>query len=267
LYYELYIDSLFLVDFVMNFYLLNLTGKIQRRTVTCLRCIVGAAYGSTIYCVVFIMPAFSMPVKIFVGSVISIIGMAFFTFNCKSIRHLIKVIPSMAIVMLIMGGIFFVLTEKSVFGALFRADLPGVVAVGIVIYGICNIIVAKIRKMPQMVCSVKLETDMGKIEVNALIDTGNLLIEPISKKPVSVLDENSMRALFGGELPEYYRVVPYTSVGRKHGLLKCFEIPRILVDVQEEEKIYEKVLVACSEEFSSDDNYMILNPRLFNKEE
>ena len=128
-------------------------------------------------------------------------------------------------------------------------------------------IIKKVKSSPQTVCEVILETEYEKLKVDALIDTGNLLIEPISKKPVSVLDENSIKRLFGGELPQYYRVVPYTSIGRKNGILKCFEIPRISVVFRDEERFYENVLIACGEELAASEGYMILNPQLINKEE
>ena len=267
MYYELYIDSLFLTDFVMNFFLLKLTGKILRRSVTRFRYALGAAYGAVIYCTVFIVSIFSWYIRLLIGAIISLIGMILFVFKCKSIRQIWDVVRSMAIVMLIMGGIFFVFTQKFTFITNVLGELPGTVAVGVIGYTICNISITKMRKLPQPMCEVELITDMGSVKVNGLIDTGNLLIEPISQKPVSVLDENSLKILFGGQLPEYYRVVPYTSIGRKSGLMKCFEIPRVLIDIYDEHRTYEKVFVACGEELAPGDRCMIINPRVFDREE
>ena len=251
----------------MNFFLLSLTNKVLRRTATCLRRMTGALYGAVIYCMMFVTPVFTLLVRLVVGGAFALLGMAYITFNCKSVRQIVKVIPTMAVVMLIMGGIFFVLAGKLTFITSVAGGLPAAVAIGGAVYIICDIIVVKIRKLPQPICKVELITDCGKVEVNALIDTGNLLVEPISQRPVSVLDEGSLRRAFGGELPEYYRVVPYTSIGRKKGILKCFEVSGVLINTQEEKRVYEKVLVACGDEHTLSGSCMILNPRLFNKEE
>lgn len=267
MYYELYIDSLFFMDFIMNFFMLCLTNKIQGRTATRLRCIAGAAYGAGIYCAIFVIPVFSLSVRLAIGFVISALGMVQVTFKCKNFRQIIKRIPSIAVGMLFGGGTFFLIKEKTDYFSRGMSSFISTLLLVMTAYALGGFAIKRLNKPSQTVCRVMLEGEKEKFKVNALIDTGNLLIEPISKKPVSVLDENSIKRLFGGELPTYYRVVPYTSVGRKNGLLKCYEIPKISIELHEEEKNYEKVLIACSEELVSSDGYMILNPRLINKEE
>lgn len=267
MYYELYIDSLFFTDFIMNLFLLCLTNKIKGRTATGLRCIAGAACGAGIYCAVFIIHIFPLSVRLAIGFVISLLGMVQITFKCKNFRQIIKMTPPIVGTMIFLGGGFFFLKEKTAFIGGTMGGFISTLLLGLIAYALGGIILKKIKNSPQTVCEVILETELEKLKVNALIDTGNLLIEPISKNPVSVLDESSIKRLFGGELPQYYRVVPYTSIGRKNGLLKCFEIPKISVVFRDEERFYEKVLVACGEELGTRENYMILNPRLINKEE
>lgn len=267
LYYELYIDSLFFTDFIMNFFLLCLTNKMQGRTATGPRCIAGAACGAGIYCAVFIIPVLSLSVRLAIGLVVSLLGMVQVTFKCKGIRQIIKMTPPIAGAMLFLGGGFLLLKEKTAFIGGIKGGFISTLLLGLIAYVLGGIVLKKIKRSPQTFCEVILETECEKIKVNALIDTGNLLIEPISKKPVSVLDENSIKRLFGGVLPQYYRVVPYTSIGRKNGILKCFEIPKISVVFRDEEKFYEKVLIACGEELDTSESYMILNPRLISKEE
>ena len=113
-------------------------------------------------------------------------------------------------------------------------------------------IIEKSKRKKEISCRVCLQREDIKIEVEALLDTGNSLQEPISKKPVSILDITAARQLFGGCLPEFYRAV-----------LKGFEVPKMWVWYQDRKEEYENVYVACSEEYAPGEGFrMILNPRL-----
>ena len=66
--YEIYIDSLFLLDFAMNLYLLLLVNRSLNHTATWKRLLAGAAFGGAGYCLMFFLPFSYVPVKIlFVG--------------------------------------------------------------------------------------------------------------------------------------------------------------------------------------------------------
>lgn len=64
--------------------------------------------------------------------------------------------------------------------------------------------------------------------LNALIDTGNRLTEPLSGQPVLIANANLLR----GVLPQTgYRQVAYGSIGGK-GLLHCFRPDRVYISFQ-----------------------------------
>ena len=56
MYYELYIDVFFLVNFMMDYLLLRLTGKMMKCSATHGRIIAGAAAGSLCTCAVMVIP-------------------------------------------------------------------------------------------------------------------------------------------------------------------------------------------------------------------
>ncbi len=266
MYYELYLDSLFFADFIMNFYLLGLTNRIRGRSATRLRRFAGAAYGAGIYCMIFFLPPGWAVGKILAGLVLSGVGMTVITFPAKSPSQIGKTILTMAGAAFFMGGIYLFLKDRV---CVFKEGgiLKGVVLGGAA-YGAGCFLLEKSKRKISPECSVILQGTKGNITVEALLDTGNSLTEPVSGRPVSILDEKTLQDLFGGQLPEYYRVVPFASIGKKKGLLKCFEIPKIWVTYQENERVYEKVLVACSEEFAPKEGFrMLLNPRLIKNQE
>ena len=101
-----------------------------------------------------------------------------------------------------------------------------------------------------------------EIELKALRDTGNSLVEPMTGKPVSIVEKNAVNQ-FKNETIKYL-LVPYNSVGKKHGLLEAFIADKISVNGIEIEKA---IIGIYNGKLSQNNKYeMILNPNLFEKE-
>lgn len=263
MYYELYLDSLFFMDFAMNVFLLYLVKRVGRYTVTYLQILLGAIYGAGVYCMMFFLPFGKAAFKIAVGIILSVCGMTQITFRCKTLTQFKGMSGTMISMAFFMGGISLFLQESVYFFCKVRGSVLSAVVLGAAACFLGSRMIEKGKEKQTLFCRVILQGDRQKVSVDALIDTGNSLTEPVSGKPVSVLEYETMKALFEGRLPEYYRVVPFTSIGKKKGMLKCFEIPKMWIEYQDCERVYERVLVACSEEYVCREGYrMILNPRL-----
>lgn len=116
------------------------------------------------------------------------------------------------------------------------------------------------------VCRATLICGGNSLAVNALIDSGNSLIEPVSGKPVSVVDEKIFRALWSDESPGF-RAIPYHSIGRKHGILQGYLLPELQLEIDGMRRVFYEIYVAVSTEQISDDAAadsvkMIINPLL-----
>ena len=101
-------------------------------------------------------------------------------------------------------------------------------------------------------------------KLRALVDSGNGLTEPISKKPVSIVEEaalESYRKLF---CEEKFRLVPFHSVGREHGMLEAYFIEKMEIRNEGENIIVQNPIIAITKErISVNGNYhMILNPNI-----
>jgi hypothetical protein len=107
------------------------------------------------------------------------------------------------------------------------------------------------------------------IRVQALVDTGNHLTDPISGKPVSIISEKLSRCLTGCFVPEKYHVIPYHSVGRDRGVLNAYELPELIVEDCGQQIRKEGAIVAiCDTGIPEDSIYqMILHPRLLKIQE
>ena len=85
--YELYADSLLLLNFVMNLYLLILVDRSTLRTATGRRLLLGAAFGAVCYFLPFIWAA--PPVlKLSVGFLAGTAGMLLLAFPVKGFSRL-----------------------------------------------------------------------------------------------------------------------------------------------------------------------------------
>lgn len=108
---------------------------------------------------------------------------------------------------------------------------------------------------------------LGKDEkcvVNALIDSGNSLIEPISKTPVSLVEEKAIIPYKTYLHKENFRVIPYHSVGNAHGILEAYFIEKMEIKKDGERIIIQKPLIAITKEMiSANERYqMILHPTI-----
>lgn len=108
-------------------------------------------------------------------------------------------------------------------------------------------------------------TEQGKqIEVMALLDTGNYLKEPFSKKPVSIVNKEQLEELWKIRRPEKCKVIPFYSVGKEHGILHGMEVERIdIYDGEECVSIHRPIVAVYEGMLSQNKKYqMILHREL-----
>lgn len=264
MYYELYLDSLFFMDFLMNLFLLYLVNKIHIGTVTFMRIILASLYGAVIYCTLFFLPGKWMILKITVGLLISGLGMSYIAFRCNTFSQFISSFALLIEMAFLEGGIFLLIRNQILHIHGEEQNFWQVILVGTISFWIAFHIISTYMKKKKPYCRVIFLLQDGKeFRVNALVDSGNLLIEPISGKPVSVLKDDILKKVFNGEIPEYYRVVPYSSIGKKNGYLKCFKIPRLWIEYQNQKIDVSDCFVASFEgNLSAGGLQMILNPEV-----
>lgn len=71
---------------------------------------------------------------------------------------------------------------------------------------------------------VELKESGEKFLGTAIYDTGNRLREPYGNRRVHIIGKEAMKKL---HVKEGYMLVPYSSIGRKNGLIKVYEIESI----------------------------------------
>lgn len=122
-------------------------------------------------------------------------------------------------------------------------------------------------KKDDMIFGIVVELDNENVEMVAMLDTGNMLKEPITNTPVIVAEHEMFRNVLGDEfvdnlenilkgeidgalelVMEKYkkriRVLPFKSVGQEAGLLIGLKVDKVSVKQNEGVKCLEDVIVA-----------------------
>lgn len=258
-YYELYIDSLFLINFVMNLYLLELVNRTFLRTATRRRVVLGAALGAALYLVPFFLggPAWLRTALGFGAAAAGMIGV---TFRVRSFKTFCRIAERLFLYSFLFGGILLFLLRLLPGLRRYLVNVFGLLGMGALVYAEVSRILDR-RGKSQNLCRVVLVGKGARITVEALIDTGNGLVEPISGKPVSILERSVFEGLWMDGKPAGYRVIPYHSIGRKKGILQGFPIPEIQLEVDGVVKVcYEVYVGVTDEKLSGEGNYRMIIP-------
>ena len=135
----------------------------------------------------------------------------------------------------------------------------------IIIITAFKIVKSKISKK-DMYCTVTVKINGGTVRVIAMIDTGNLLKDPLTQKPVLVIEKNSLYELLpkkilnnlenilGGDfekIPENLqkeylpklKFIPFSSLGKQNGMLIWIKTEKVKIEYEDNEIYKENVVV------------------------
>lgn len=114
-----------------------------------------------------------------------------------------------------------------------------------VIAGIVVFILAY-RRLVESRCiyEVILTQEGENVVCRALFDTGNLLTDPVSGKPVSVVEETNTTRGWIEKYPQKYKIIPYQSVGREHGILEGIVVDELVIHREREQVVKRGAVVA-----------------------
>ena len=108
-------------------------------------------------------------------------------------------------------------------------------------------------------------TENGEdVVVRALFDTGNLLADPVTGKPVSIIEETEEIKQWMTRYPHKYKIIPYQSIGKEHGILEGIVVDELMIQKEKEQVVKKETIVALYKGKLSKDGafQMILNHSL-----
>lgn len=257
--YEVYADSLLFLNFVMNLYLLIPVNQSLLERSNPGRLLAGAAVGAVSYFLPFVLPGDPW-FKILAGMGLGTAGMIFIAFPVKSLSGFLRILEKLLIYSFFLGGLLLFLIHRLSLKYGTVINIYGVMGAGAAGFLLLSHFLQKRKKSP--LCRATLICGEEQMKVAALVDSGNSLIEPVSGKPVSIIEKEVFDELWKGE-ENLFRAIPYHSIGKKRGILQGYLLPELLIEADGETKVCREVYVAVSEEMCSKNSVkMILHPAL-----
>jgi len=261
-YYELYIDVLFLENLVMDYLLLQLLRWMLCRSTTRLRLFFAAVFGSGSVCALCISSIFwTVP-----GRLIATWGISLFMvkigFNIRNCRQLFLTSGLMYVLGFLLGGIL-----EWMWGLLpgtFQRMMIWVLPAYLVLKGALRILMSGKRKKA-VLCQVCIAYKGMIRRTTGLLDTGNSLYDPYYHKPVSIVE----RKILEPQILEDPLVlqIPYHSIGNTEGMMPALFVDYLSIRTEDQTYVIERPILGVTEEsLSGDGSYnLILNPNLVDR--
>lgn len=261
----IYIDVIILENLIMNYIILYTTGIISKTKIKYSRLFFGSLIGA-IYAVTEYWLKISIYSNIILKFILSII-IIYVSFYPQNIRNMWKELLLFYLTTFTFGGVatylIYVLKPQNIIiknGMYVGSYTLKVIFLGAILGTIIIIISFKIAKnkisKKDMFCKAKITLNKKDIYLNAMVDTGNMLKEPISGLPVIVVEYtklyniipkeilNNIDSILGGDLKkipgdiqkEYIsklKVIPFASLGKQNGMLMGIKADS--VEILEEE--------------------------------
>ena len=260
--YIIYIDRVWLMDFVISTYLLLLVRKTYELKSSFVRLMLCAAVGAAVFVIFLLLPGIGLPVKLVLQAVCAeyLLLKAAFSFRTKEMA--VRSYICMSGYGLFTGG-FLCAVSGYLPGGRERFNLWETLLTATVAAGLIWLFLHFRRRRNQDFYTVNLDFYGETFSCRGLADSGNSLYEPYGGRPVSVLEKRAVEAFLGRVPPEKHYIIPFHSIGRNHGLLAAVELPQIEVSKGEERKVFPKAVLALSEEeLTGTGKYqMILHPK------
>lgn len=270
-----YIDVVFLENLILNVIILYATSLIAKINLKIIRTLISASIGS-IYAIMYYIFQIGLYSNIIFKFVLSVI-MIYVAFNPKEFKTLLKVLILFYLTSFVFGGaslsvIYLVNAQRINIqnGMIIGKYTMNTIFTGIIIAFIVIVIAFKIIKSKisknDLFCDIRFKINNKEIKTKAMLDTGNLLKEPITNIPVVVVEHkllydvipneilDNIENILGGDLEDIsdevksdyiskLKVIPFTSLGKQNGILLGIKADELIVEEMNGEKKIDKVII------------------------
>lgn len=275
----IYIDIVLIENLIMNYIILFTTAVVLKIKVNHIRLILASLLGAG-YSIIAYMGIIKVYSSIILKIILSVL-IIYIAFNPQNIKKMCKDLLLFYLVSFVFGGVAFaliyiikpqnILMKNGLFLGTYtlKTVMLGAVVAFCIIIGAFAIIKNKISKK-DMFCEIEILINQKKIKTKAMIDTGNMLKEPITNVPVIVVEHillyscmpkeilNNLKEIMGGDfknipcdIQEKYisklKLIPFSSLGKQNGMLIGIRPEYVKVITDEQEKINKNVIIGIYE--------------------
>lgn len=271
----IYIDIIFLENLIMNSIILYATAIILKIRPKIVRVVASSVIGS-IYAIITYVTEIEIYTFAILKTILAVI-MIYVAFNPQNVKKMLKQIAIFYLTSFVFGGVTLyliyyikpqdILIKNGIFVGeyVLKVILLGAI-VAFVTIKICFKIIKTKMSPKDMYCKIKVKLNEKIVEARAMIDTGNLVKEPITNIPVVIVESsllegilpnkilNNIENILSGdfsqmseEIQEKYtsklRCIPFSSLGKQNGMLLGIRADEIQVEIDDEKKISNNVII------------------------
>ncbi len=234
----IYLDILLILNFIYDFLLLMTVNVTLKRNVKLRKIFLGSLFGS-ISTLIILIPLNKYLLLLL--KIITSLIMIIITFKYQDLKYFFNNVIYLYMCSVILAGFLYFL--KIEFNNLSYLLIMTIAPLILYLY-------LKMQKDLKRVVNYYKKViitfkNNQVLELNAFIDSGNTLKDPITKKYIILINKNRLKGIYNIRSPIY---VPINTIN-KHSLLECISIKNIIID----KKIYTNYLLGLSEEFFGSD--------------
>lgn len=294
----IYAEYLLLENLIINYIILYVTKRFTRTDTNKLRLILASGIGA-LYTLVIFYPKLMFMSKFLVKISISVL-MIIIAFNPAKFKKFLKIFATFYVVSFVFAGAslaLFYLTNVRIYvgkGIFYIKDFPiKILVIAITLSWILikitwGYIQGKISKDNTYI-PIVIKLNGKKVNIKALMDTGNSLKDPILNVPVIVVQFSAIKELLPIDIQGIFkrckennldiisqvmsnsidevkfRLIPFKSLGKDNGMLLGFKPDNVIIKNDEEKIISEIIVGIYNNTLSNDDEYMaLLHPEILN---
>lgn len=289
----IYIDIILIENIVMNYIILLSTNIINKEKVYKIRLLLSSLLGGIYAVLEYIFP-FQIYSNQFIKIILSI-AMVYIAFKASNIKKLIKQLLIFYLTSFTFGGCAYfllyyikpeqIITESGKY--ILKIVILGAMLGFAILYTAFKIVKNRIDKN-MIINHIKIHYKDNSYIVKAMLDTGNLLCDPITQTPVLIVEKEKLKNVIPpkilninqNQIINYHfeyleenvksrlKIIPFKSIGNENGIIVGFKPDFIEIDFEDEIlKIKDVIIGIYDNKLSRNDMYSaIFGLNLVNQE-
>lgn len=253
-----YVDIVFIENFIVNFFLLYVTGKTIKIKIKCFNLIIGSLIGclylifSLYYSNTFIV---YFPFKLIVSFIMIIFSFRLSDFLSNMKAEIILLLYSMLLAGLCL---FFEFENNNILkintytinNFTYKKVMLSILII-FILFDRTVVYVKERKNISKYIYHIEVVDDGKPIMLNALFDTGNELREPVTNLPVVIVEKSSL-CINLDKKEKYY--IPFSTVSGNASNMVAFKPEKLYIYDNKDEKKLENAFIALTDKKLSKNN-------------
>lgn len=285
----MYIDVAVFENILMNYIILILTAKILNLKYKNYKLFFSSVVGA-VYFILMLLPNLGFLQKFSTKIVLSVF-LVIIAYTPSKLKQFFRILITFYVISFAFGGaaiaLFYLTDANTLRNSGIYYSVMGAVFACICIINTIKYLQSKLNKSKLNV-KIIITVDGKSIQLNALIDTGNSLYDPLSKWPVIIAEYDKLKELLPDELSYVYqkgtdndlnsvvaalndsswiakiRIIPFMSVGKDNGILLGFKPDQIIIEEPKRIELNKIIVGIYNKKLSNNHEYSaLLHPDLF----